>query len=277
VQSGGPTGSDDERTVQQWALPQEPECPPGWITAPPDFVGLGAHKCGTTWWFGGTLRAHPLVAIPPGRRKELHFFDRYWTDEVESDFSTRYARFFPRPDGSITGEWTPNYMSNPWTVPLLAEAAPEARYLIMLRDPVERYCSGIATALRRSRERGYDALSVVLANNAILYSMYHGQVKRALEILGRDRVLVLQYERCVDDPLAQMQRTHGFLGLEPLAAMPRALGRRVPSGGIPSGEKPALPTRLRSELTSALADDVRQLAALCPELDPGLWPNFANL
>jgi Sulfotransferase family len=271
-------GSDHEGAVQKRALPAEPECPPSWTTAPPDFVGIGAQRCGTTWWFAGALEAHPLVAIPPGRRKELHFFDRYWTDEVETDFAARYEQFFPRPEGSITGEWTPSYMCDPWAVPLLVEASPEARFLIMLRDPVERYRSGIAPVLRRSREHGYDPLSIVIANHAVLHSMYHAQVKRALEILGRDRVLVLQYERCVDDPLGQMRRTQRFLELEPLAAVPPALERRVPSGTLfPLGESPPLPARLRLELTSALGDDVREVAALCPELDLGLWPNFASL
>jgi len=270
--------SDREGAPRQRALPQEPECPPAWTTAPPDFVGIGAQRCGTTWWFGGALQTHPQVAIPPGGRKELHFFDRYWTHEVETDFAARYARFFPRPAGSISGEWTPGYMCDPWTVPLLAEAAPGARYLILLRDPVERYRSGIAPLLRKSREQGYDPLHIVFANHAVLHSLYHAQVKRALEILGRDNVLILQYERCLDDPLGQMQRTQGFLGLEPLAAVPDALKDRVPSENIyPVREKPPLPARHRLELTSALADDVRQVAELCPELDLGLWPNFANL
>ena len=228
------------------------------------------------------VRRRPSGA-PPGSdptdgRKELHFFDRYWTQEVETDFAARYARFFPRPEGSISGEWTPGYMCDPWTVPMLAEAAPKARYLILLRDPVERYHSGITPLLKQSRERGYDPLSIVFANHAVLHSMYYAQVKRALEILGRDRVLVLQYERCVDDPLTQMQRTQRFLGLEPLTTIPSALELRVASGILfPLGERPPLPKRHRSELTSALADDVRQVAALCPELDLALWPNFARL
>jgi hypothetical protein len=275
VQSAGPSGSGEEDPVQGWALPPEPEYPPSWTTAPPDFVGIGAQRCGTTWWFEGAILGHPLVAVPRGRRKELHFFNRYWRDEVESDFAARYARYFPRPEGSITGEWTPTYMSDYWIVPLLAEAAPEARYVIMLRDPVERYHSAIAPALKRSRERADDVLSAIIASNAVLHSMYHGQVKRAFEILGRDRVLILQYEHCVDDPIGQMQRTQRFLGLEPLTAMPEALGHHVPSGRAFGGEKPELLARLRSGLTSALTDDVRQVTALCPEIDSGRWPNFA--
>ena len=62
-----PTPSDQthESVAPQRALPEEPECPPSWSTGPPDFVGIGAQRCGTTWWFGGALQAHPLVAIPP--------------------------------------------------------------------------------------------------------------------------------------------------------------------------------------------------------------------
>jgi hypothetical protein len=277
VQSAGPTGSADERAVGQRALPLAPECPPCWRIAPPDFVGIGAQRSGTTWWFEGALRSHPKVAIPADRRKELHFFDRYWTEEVEADFAERYARFFPRPEGSISGEWTPGYMCDPWAVPLLAEAAPKARYLVMLRDPVERYRSGIAPFLKQTRERAYDPLRIVVANHAVLHSMYHWQVKRAIELLGRDRVLVLQYERCVDGPLAEMRRTQEFLGLEPLAAMPDGLAGWVASGLNPSATKSPLPARLHSALKSMLIDDVRQVVELCPEVDPGLWPNFSTL
>jgi hypothetical protein len=33
---------------------------------------------------------------------------------------------------------------------------------------------------------------------------------------------------------------------------------------------------MRADLVGLLADDVERLAALCPELDLGLWPNFAG-
>jgi hypothetical protein len=43
----------------------------------PDFVGIGAQKCGTTW-LHQNLRAHPEVWLPPV--KELHYFDQYAKD-----------------------------------------------------------------------------------------------------------------------------------------------------------------------------------------------------
>ncbi len=39
----------------------------------PNFLGIGAHRAGTTWLWSA-LRTHPGIWLPP--RKELHYFDR---------------------------------------------------------------------------------------------------------------------------------------------------------------------------------------------------------
>jgi hypothetical protein len=86
---------------------------------------------------------------------------------------------------------------------------------------------------------------------------------------------MLQFERCVAEPLAELQRTHRFLGIEPLDELPDRLVRRLNRIGKPY-ENPELPQALRAELRELLADDVLRLAELCPEIEPGLWPNFAD-
>ncbi len=54
----------------------------------PDFVGLGAPRCGTTWIYR-MLRHHPEVWIP---WKEIHFFDSV-DDETDSGFRTQSRAF----------------------------------------------------------------------------------------------------------------------------------------------------------------------------------------
>src|ERR1700722_14580356 len=54
--------------------PAPPQAPPGWTTGPPDFVGVGFQRCGTTRWYN-LVAAHPQIARPVAM-KELHFFDR---------------------------------------------------------------------------------------------------------------------------------------------------------------------------------------------------------
>jgi hypothetical protein len=141
----------------------------------------------------------------------------------------------------------------------------------MLRDPVERYHSGLEREARLYEQAGTHA-NIAIVGDAIYRSMYHGQVERVLELFGRERVLVLQYERCLDDPAGEMRRTQEFLGLEPLDEPPEKLGGPRPSRGSRVG----LEERMRADLVELLAEDVQRLAGLCPELDLGLWPNFSG-
>ena len=125
-------------------------------TGPPDFIGVGTQRSGTTWWFQ-TLLGHPQIRPPRGRRKELHFFDRFCAQELRDADIAEYHELFPRRPGQIAGEWTPRYMHDFWTPRLIARAAPEAKLLIMFRDPVERFRSGVPHRLSRSpdaRHRG---------------------------------------------------------------------------------------------------------------------------
>ena len=255
----------------RWAEPLEvPECPEGWCVGPPDFVGIGAQRSGTSWWYRG-IEAHPGVVRIKGQRKELHYFNRFWDGQVPPDFAQTYANLFPRPPGTISGEWTPRYMHDYWSLPLLREAVPDARVLVILRDPVERYRSGAARMVRLAEEAGR-ALRMIEITDALWRSFYHEQLKRLFELYPRDQVLVLQFERCLTDPAGQMEATCRFLGLEPFDELPSQLVReRSPR------DKPPLADRLRDELVARLSDDVRQLIDLCPEIDPSLWPNFNHI
>ena len=124
-------------------LPDYPECPEGWSTGAPDFVIFGAQKSGTTWWFR-LIEQHPGVVQPGNQRPELHFFDRLWAEWPDDEAVARYHRYFPRPAGKIIGEKTPEYLSCPWAPPMVRQAAPDARAIVLLRDPVERYVSGMS-------------------------------------------------------------------------------------------------------------------------------------
>ena len=251
---------------------ETPEVPAGWRTGPPDFVGVGAQRCGTSWWYRGTIRSHPDVVRIAKPGKELHYFDRFWDGEVPGDFVERYHALFPKPDGAITGEWTPRYMVDFWTMKLLQRAAPEARLLIMLRDPIERLRSGLQRERMLADEAGVP-FELSHMSEAVFRGEYHEQVRGVFELFPRERVLILQHERCREDPIGEMRRTQEFLGLEPLTEMPEKLQQHK----RPPGTKPELSEERHAELVRRLRDDVARLAGLCPELDLSLWPNFAGI
>lgn len=242
-----------------------PPAPPESRVGPPDFVGIGAQRAGTSWWFE-LLRAHPAVYSPASIHKERHFFAPFALEAFDRSEVERYHRWFPRPPGSVTGEWTPDYLHQPWVAPLLAEAAPDARLLVIVRDPLERLLSGLAHA----QLYGGTHLGDVTAN-AVARGFYAGPLQRFTEHFPEQQVLVLQYERCVADPRGQLERTLRFLGLEtgPLSLSVDA--RISPT----LSAKPRLADDARRRLRDLYADDVAALGARYPDLDIGLWPNFS--
>jgi hypothetical protein len=242
-----------------------PPCPPGWRTGPPDFVGIGAQRSGSSWWYELVV-SHPGVSVVPGTRKEVHFFDDRWDGGFTMEDVQRYHAYFPRPDGRLVGEWTPRYMYDTWTPLMLARAAPEAKLLAILRDPVTRYRSHLGFRLERF---GRGANGSLAAADALSRGLYASQLQRVLRHFPREQLLVLQFERCLADPAAQLRRTYEFLGLDPDVPLPD-LERPINAGRVTF----ELPADVEAELVAAFAQQVPALLEIVPDLDLELWPAF---
>lgn len=251
------------------APPRPPRSGAGAPVGPPDFIGVGVQRCGTTRWFD-LISAHPEVLGAAGP-KELHYFDRFFAGGCEAEQLEGYHAFFPKPRFGKTGEWTPVYASAPWIPPLLAAAAPEARLLVLVRDPVERYLSGLQHEVEHARRRGV-APSRHLPLEQLQRGCYHTHLLGLLRHFPRERVLVLQYERCNSQPREQLRRTFEFLGLHDLDHAPD-LGARPQH----QPSKFTLDARARRAYVDFYAEEVRRLIADFPEIDASLWPNFAHL
>jgi Sulfotransferase domain len=249
--------------------PPPPVCPAGWRTGPPDFVGVGVQRCGSTRWFK-LIASHPDV-IWSRSTKELHYFDRFYASECTQAELVAYHQYFPCSAGHKTGEWTPLYLSAPWIPRLLAAAAPDARLLVLLRDPVERYLSALELNARVAKNRGAP-LSRYAPIEAFSRGLYHAQLVGLLRYFDRSQLLVLQYERCTREPMQELRRTFEFIGLKEtgfvsdLSEHPR---RQI--------GKPVLDLDTRDAYVQAYHDDVAGLIDAFPEIDVRLWPNFAHL
>jgi hypothetical protein len=121
----------------------------------PQFFVIGTLKGGTTSFYANLVQ-HPQVI--PARGKEIHFFD--------GNFGKGWAwyrghfplRFHPKALANrrtgrevITGEATPNYLFFPYVAERLARHCPNAKLIVLLRDPVERAYSHFFMEVRRGR------------------------------------------------------------------------------------------------------------------------------
>ncbi len=244
---------------------QPPELGPGEQSGPPDFVGVGVQKAGTSWWYQ-LIIDHPDVFARNGIHKERHYFSHFGTKPFGRREVEQYHGWFPRPPGAKSGEWTPDYLGFPWVAPLLAEAAPEARLLVLLRDPVERFRSGLHFRLSHGAP---DDESIVA--DAVRQGFYARSLRGYLDYFPPEQLLVLQYERCASDPAGQLSATYRFLGLSD--HRPHHIDRQVNR----SDAKQPLDDEAILRLTELYAADVKDLATMVPSLDLSCWPHFRSL
>lgn len=249
------------RTLRGWQRSHPPRIPRGYVLGPPDFVGVGAQKSGTTWWYS-LIEQHPQVQT---RRtpKELHYFDRPHPRKGS------YREWFPRRPGTICGEWTPTYMIDPVNLDGLLDAAPDARLFVLVRDPIERYRAGFTMAAKSwgwSNER-----SMIDARRRGLYAT---QLEDVFARYAREQVLVLQYEACVADPERELVRTFAHLGLDAYRPEPEYFARKRNAARFP---KLDLSPDEHQELLGLFQPEVARLHELVPDLELDLWPNFARV
>jgi hypothetical protein len=243
----------------------------GWTTGPPDYIGIGVQKAGTTRWWKLIVK-HPDVV--GWQLKETHQLSRFgWRPLFDADRET-YYRYFPRPEGKKIGEWTPRYMNVPGVVEPMKALAPEAKLLVLLRDPVERYRSGVGQWQKHKERRGKRLNLWAGRKDAYARSFYGFALRPYVEAFGLDRMLILQFEKCLQDPAGEYKRTLEFLELDDWVPPPEDLGKAYNV----SKKRPS-PAALDepADLVESLEGDVRELMTFAPDIDLELWPNFRHL
>ncbi len=113
----------------------------------PDFLIVGAGRCGTTALYE-YLRAHPRVFMP--RVKEPRFFaeDMPGLMNRVASLPEYLALFRDAGDEHLAvGEASPQYLYSSVAIRKIREFNPEARLIVMLRNPVDMACSAHAECL----------------------------------------------------------------------------------------------------------------------------------
>jgi hypothetical protein len=199
----------------------------------PGFLIIGAMKSGTSS-LHNLLAHHPRVFIPRG---EVFFFDvddfeqhpdffphgrRGWvTHDFEGDLP-RYldwyrGLFSGAEPGQLLGEDSTTYLASRLAPARVARLLPEAKLLVMLRDPVARAHSHYWHNV--SRGRAIHTFEEALHQSSASYltrGFYQEQLARWMGSCGPERLKVVFFEDFRDDPQAVLNGVLDFLGLERL-------------------------------------------------------------
>ncbi len=192
----------------------------------PNALILGVQKSATSW-LSKRLSQHPDVYMLPG---EVHYFD------CDSNFTKGpkwYASLFKDVvNQTIRCEKSPDYF---WTthedVPgesrdkpqRIKALLPEAKLIVILRNPVTRAISGWNHNIRSGgicpsfdiNRIFFPEYSEALNRHGILTrGLYHKQLTDYLEHFHRDQILVLFFETdIIQDPAKGLKKTASFLGI----------------------------------------------------------------
>jgi hypothetical protein len=207
----------------------------------PSFFLIGASRCGTTSLYDLVTR-HPGVGR--AARKEIEYFDLHYCLRDPAWYRSHFPLSRPF-DEIVTGEATPSYLLDPRVPARLARHYPEAKLIVLLRDPVDRAYShwahevalGIESlpfeqAIAAEAERTRGELKRMLADSSyvswkyfkytyLTRGRYADRLEPWLEHFPRHQLLALDFDHLATDQLGVLRKVLEFLHLP--AWVPRSV------------------------------------------------------
>src|SRR6056297_106471 len=195
----------------------------------PNVFLAGAPKCGTTS-FAHWLGTHPQCYVSP--KKEPHFFGDFMRNGMETN---EYEKLFfgASENHAVRIDASTSYFTKPEAISQILDYNPEARFIIMLRNPIELAYSLHAEVLYGGAEtinsfekawhlqearRNGRKIPISCQNPEMLLYRDQALLGSALQNLlaqaGKDRVHWIFLEDLKKDPRQCYLDVVGFLGLE---------------------------------------------------------------
>ena len=223
----------------------------------PNFLIIGAERCGTTSIYN-YLGQHPQVFVTP--QKETHFFSfeggrprHTGPDDDRDDRQTiiEWDAYLALYDGvrgeKACGEVCPGYLNVPGTADNIARHVPDARLVVILRQPASRAFSAYLAHRRMGREPEADFEHALEMGPQRLRQgwaacwayeqagQYMARLAPYDERFGREHVSVLFYDDLARDPAGFMHNLFNLLQVDD--AFTPELSRRYNPAGIPRNRR----------------------------------------
>jgi hypothetical protein len=194
---------------------------------------VGAPRCGTTA-FCKYLARNPQVCF--SKPKEPHYFTRLDRDPSEAELKRDYLErcFWHHDDAHrAVGEGSVSYLYLPEVIERIRRIHPEARFIALVRNPLQMLPSyhlkmlyllqedepdlAKAWALQPVRARGSRVPKLCLDPRLLMYgevAKLGAQVQRLYDVAGRARSHVVVFDDLVSDPLGVYRRALEFIGVD---------------------------------------------------------------
>lgn len=241
----------------------------------PNVIGVGAPRCGTSW-LSQVFEAHPQIRVPPGRaHKEMNFFGIEGYGPRPGRITLpEYSLFFEEgADLPCRAEFTPVYLGHDLSLAHMCETLPDVKAIVQVRDRLDRLwshfkyhrqCHGfddfdtfVATALDTWTPAVRQSTEWFSPAKILSHSLYAPGVDMLLAHLGRDRILLLDYELLIGAPADYAKAAFEFAAVDPIA-----VPDHLPRNSSSPAPAPELPDALAAPLGRLFEADRMRLMAL---------------
>lgn len=160
----------------------------------PNFLICGAPKAGTTSLYE-YLAQHPEICM--SNPKETDYFQHNYDKGIDW-----YASCFAHYQGEkVVGEASPGNMIHPLAPKRIKELIPNAKIIMILRDPIDRVFSQFLYSITRGECVPGSSFSRFIRNEADVWrnrvielGMYEEQIKRYMEYFPQEQMKIYFYE-----------------------------------------------------------------------------------
>ena len=212
--------------------------------------------------------------------KEMDYFNLNTNYNLSGSFDI-YQSFFPR-FLPARGESSPNYFnldesSNGGASTRISSDLPEAKVIILLRDPINRAYSHFNHIQDKNPTWGSYAygksFDIVARNysgsNIFQRSLYNDNLSTWLTDIGSDKIYVALQENIASNPLAEYNKICTFLGVEPF--VDHQTFDKIFIGNYNN----EIETSTIDYLKPMFRDDVAAIQDLYPHLDYSSWYDYS--
>lgn len=176
----------------------------------PHFVIIGAMKSATSSLYEQLSGQPGIFMCTP---KEPNFFS---DDEQYAKGMSWYSSLFADAhEGSLVGEASTHYTklpTHPGTVQRLKEHLPDARFIYVMRHPVNRLISHYIHEWSTGVYRCGIEEAIDKYPELVTYGCYAMQLEPYFEAFGRSAVLPVFFDHLLSEPQAELERICRFIG-----------------------------------------------------------------
>jgi len=190
----------------------------------PNLFLIGAMKSGTTT-LHELLSRHPQISMCEPK-EPCHFIPpevlaSYWPEMWRRGYwksETAYFALFPaKPGARYYGESSTDYAKRPridGVAERIAAFNPQARFIYIMRDPVERTISHYWHMVELRGELRAPLDAIVGDPHYMEVSHYADQLAPYIERFGRERIHTLTFEELKRDPQKALRGVYAWLGVD---------------------------------------------------------------